>query len=69
MKIPFGIHNSSLKNAQIAQKRYTERMGLKIKLPSGDHNDVGNPHAVRMGNDIRVKKACVEINCVIIMQT
>lgn len=61
----FGIQKSSLKNTQTAQKRYTESIGLKNKLPSGDHNDVGKPHAVKIGNDMSVKKACVAINCII----
>ena len=45
-----------------AQSKNAVSNGAKIKLPIGESADIGRPHAIRMGSDIRVRNNCTIIN-------
>lgn len=49
---------SSKKKIFVEIKRKSVRNGKKSKFPTGDAIESGNPHAIKIGKEISVKKSC-----------
>src|SRR5579872_5461675 len=52
-----GIYKSSVKKIREDKKRKTVSAGPKIRLPSGDKIEMGNPQQIRIGIEKRVIKS------------
>ena len=45
---------AAVKNISDESDKKSVRTGLNIKFPMGDNNEIGNPHAIKIGRQIRV---------------
>ncbi len=52
-----GSDKSSQKKSMQEQRRKSDKKGVKIRLPTKDIKEKGNPHAINRGREARDKKS------------